>query len=236
MFATVINAVCVAIASIIGVLFKNKINEKYTSAILTGLAIVVGIIGVTYAIETEDILGIIICMALGTLLGEILRIEDHLENFGDRLKARFEKGDGKNSSFTQSFVAGSLLFCIGPMAILGSLQAGTVGDATIILSKTVIDSVAALSFAVAMGIGVIFSGVSVLIYQGIITLLAVWISPFLGDSIITEMSAAGGILMIGIAINMLGMRKEKIRVGNMLPALFLPILYQPLAQWLTALF
>lgn len=235
MFATIINALCVALASILGVLFKSKINAKYTSAMMIGLAIVVGIIGVTYAIETTDILGMIICMAVGTLIGELIRIEDHLERFGDKLKARFDKG-GDNSTFTQSFVAGSLLFCIGPMAIVGSLQAGTVGDGTIILSKTVIDSVAAVSFAVTMGIGVVFSGISILGYQGVITLLAAWISPFLGESIINEMSAVGGVLMIGICINMLNLREEKIRVGNMLPALFLPILYQPLANWLTTLF
>lgn len=235
MFATLINALCVVLASLLGVLFQSKINPKYTAAMMTGLAVVVGIIGVTYAIDTADTLGMIICMALGTLLGEILRIEDHLERFGDKLKARFDKNNAE-STFTQSFVAGSLLFCIGPMAIIGSLQAGTLGDGTVILSKTVIDSVAAVSFAVTMGIGVAFSGISVLGYQGIITLLAAWVSPFLGEAVINEMTAVGGVLMIGIAINMLGLRNEKIRVGNMLPALFLPILYQPFVSWLTALF
>lgn len=184
MFAAVINAFSVMVASLLGVAFKNRINEKYTASMLTGMAIVVGVIGVSYAIETEDVLSIIIiCMAIGTLCGEVLKIERHLENFGDKLKARIEKGSGQNSAFTQSFVAGSLLFCIGPMAILGSLQAGTVGD-----------------------------------------------------SVVMEMSAAGGILIFGIAINMLGLSKEKIRVGNMLPALFLPIRYQPLSQWLSGLF
>ena len=220
MFATIINAVCVALAGILGVLFKSKINAKYTAAMMVGLAIVVGVIGITYAIETKDVLGMIICMALGTFLGEWAKIEDHLERFGDKLKARFDKG-GDDSTFTQSFVAASLLFCI---------------DATIILSKTIIDSVAAVSFAVTLGIGVVFSGISVLGYQGIITLLAIWVAPFLGDAIINEMSAVGGVLMIGICVNMLGLREEKIRVGNMLPALFLPILYQPLSAWITTLF
>lgn len=235
MFATVINAIGIAAASLIGVLFQNKINEKYTSSILVGLAIIVGIIGMTYAIDTADTLGMIICIVIGTFCGEWIKIEDRLESFGDQLKKRFTAKDA-NSTFTQSFVVGSLLFCIGPMAILGSLQAGTVGDPTIILSKTIIDSIAALSFAVALGIGVLFSGVSVLLYQGLITILAIWISPYLSDAIITEMSAVGGVLMIGIALNMLGLGKEKIRVGNMLPALFLPIAYQPFVHWLTAFF
>lgn len=235
MLATLINAVCIAVASLIGVLFQNKINEKYTSSILTGLAIIIGIIGVTYAIDTADTLGMIICIVIGTFCGEWIKIEDHLEKFGDKLKKRFAAKNA-NSTFTQSFIAGSLLFCIGPMAILGSLQAGAAGDPTIILSKTVIDSIAALSFAVALGIGVLFSGISVLLYQGLITVLSIWISPYLSDAVITEMSAVGGILMIGIAINMLGLGKEKIRVGNMLPALFLPIAYQPFVHWLTAFF
>jgi hypothetical protein len=234
MYAALINGIAVAIAALCGVLFKNKINEKYTSAILIGLAIVVAIIGINYAIATEDVLGMILCITVGIFLGEWIGIEKHLQNLGDKLKKRFSAESGNNNTFTEGFVASSLLFCIGPMAIIGSLQAGTIGDPTIILSKTVIDCIAALSFAVVLGIGVVFSGVSVLLYQGLITLLAVWVSPYLGNAIITEMSAIGGVLMIGISINMLGIKK--IRVGNMLPAVFLPILYQPFAHWLISLF
>lgn len=234
MYAALINGIAVTVAALCGVLFKNRINEKYTSAILTALAIVVGIIGVRYAIDTEDTLGMILCLVVGVFLGEWINIEKHLNNLGDLLKSRFSAESGNDNTFTEGFVASSLLFCIGPMAIIGSLQAGTMGDPTIIFSKTVIDCIAALSFAVALGIGVIFSGVSVLLYQGLITLLAVWVSPYLGDAVITEMSAIGGVLMIGIAINMLNIKK--IRVGNMLPAVFLPILYQPFINWLTTLF
>ncbi|KAF5032140.1 putative membrane protein YdfK [anaerobic digester metagenome] len=234
MYAALINGIAVAVAALCGILFKNKINEKYTSAILLGLAIVVGIIGASYAIGTEDTLGMILCIVAGILFGEWINIEKHLNRLGDMLKNKFSAESGNDNTFTEGFVASSLLFCIGPMAIIGSLQAGTVGDATIIFSKTVIDCITALSFAVALGAGVIFSGVSVLLYQGLLTLLAVWVSPYLGNAVINEMSAIGGVLMIAISLNMLGIKK--IRVGNMLPAVFLPILYQPFAHWLTNLF
>lgn len=233
MLASLINAIGVIAAAIIGTLCKNRVREKYTTALVTALAIVVGVLGVTYAIKTEDTLGMILCLTAGTLVGEWARIEDRLEALGDRLKKRFEKPSEK-STFTQGFVAASLLFCIGPMAVIGSIQAGTTGDMTIILSKTVIDTVTALSFAVALGIGVAFSGFSVLIYQGLLTLLAIWISPYLGDAVINEITAVGGVMMIGICINMLNLKK--IRVGNMLPALFLPIFYQPFVNWLTSVF
>lgn len=120
------------------------------------------------------------------------------------------------------------------MAIVGSMEAGINGDLSIILSKSVIDGIAALSFAITLGVGVVFAGFSVLLYQGALTLLAVQCAPFLAANVVTEMSAIGGVLMLGIAINMLGLKK--IKVGNMLPAVFLPIIYLPLAHWLTTLF
>ena len=131
-------------------------------------------------------------------------------------------------------MSGSLLFCIGSMAIVGSMEAGINGNPTIILSKSVIDGIAAISLSMTMGIGVAFSGISVLLYQGMITLLASIAAPYLQDTVVLEMSAIGGILMIGIAINML--KLKKIKVGNMLPAVFLPILYQPVVALITKLF
>ena len=128
-------------------------------------------------------------------------------------------------------MSGSLLFCIGSMAIVGSMEAGINGNPTIILSKSVIDGIAAISLSMTMGIGVAFSGISVLLYQGMITLLASIAAPYLQDTVVLEMSA---ILMIGIAINML--KLKKIKVGNMLPAVFLPILYQPVVALITKLF
>ena len=234
MFATIVNAATIIVCSILGVVFKSKLNPRYTDSILTGLAIVVLILGASYALNTEDFLGMIVCMSLGTRLGEGLRIEERMERMGDGIRRRILPKSGANNSFTEGFMSGSLLFCIGSMAIVGSMEAGINGNPTIILSKSVIDGIAAISLSMTMGIGVAFSGISVLLYQGMITLLASIAAPYLQDTVVLEMSAIGGILMIGIAINML--KLKKIKVGNMLPAVFLPILYQPVVALITKLF
>lgn len=134
--------------------------------------------------------------------------------------------------FTEGFVTATLLFCVGSMAVMGSLEAGINHNYSIIISKGVIDGVTAITFAATMGIGVAFSTIPLLLYQGGITLLAGAVAPFLSDAVVVEMSAVGGVMLLGLAANMLDLVKERIRVGNMLPALFLPLLYLPLAQWI----
>ncbi|MDO4541728.1 MAG: DUF554 domain-containing protein [Bacillota bacterium] len=234
MIATIVNCLTVIICGLLGTVFKKYINDKYTTAILTGLSIVVAVIGMGYALKTENTLCMIICMVAGIFLGEALRIEDRLEGLGEIIKNKLIPEQHRDSTFVQSFVSGSLLFCIGSMAIVGSMEAGINGDISIILSKSVIDGIAALSFAISLGVGVVFAGFSVLLYQGALTLLAVQVAPFLAEAVVTEMSAVGGVLMIGIAVNMMGL--AKIKVGNMLPCIFLPLLYMPLSNWLTSLF
>lgn len=234
MLATIVNCLTVIFCGLLGTVFKKYINEKYTTAILTGLGLVVLVIGMSYALKTTDTLCMIICIVIGIFLGEALRIEERLEGLGDLIKSKLIPASHQDSTFVQSFVSGSLLFCIGSMAIVGSMEAGINGDLSIILSKSVIDGIAALSFAITLGVGVVFAGFSVLLYQGALTLLAVQCAPFLAANVVTEMSAIGGVLMLGIAINMLGLKK--IKVGNMLPAVFLPIIYLPLAHWLITLF
>jgi uncharacterized membrane protein YqgA involved in biofilm formation len=190
------------------------------------------LIGVSSALETQNILCVILCMAFGILLGEALRIEDRLDSLGEKLKARVSRG-GESGRFTEGFMTATLLFCVGSMAIMGSMEAGIRGDYSIILSKSVIDCITAVTLSAAMGAGVFFSSVCVLLYQGLITLLAIWVGPFLPGPVVTEMSAVGGLLIVGLGLNMLGILGERrVRVGNMLPAIFLPILYIPLAGWL----
>ena len=235
MIAAVINAVLVAVGSLIGLIFKNKIKEKYANAIMVGLALCVFLIGITGAVKTQNILCVIICMALGIVIGELLRIEDRLNSLGNKLKAKVEK-NGTGGRFTEGFMSATLLFCVGSMAIMGSMEAGLNHDYSIILSKSVIDGITAVTFAAAMGVGVAFSALGVLIYQGIITLLAIWIGPFLPEAVVTEMSAVGGLLIVALSFNMLGLTEKKLRVGNMLPAIFLPIAYIPVADWIGALF
>ena len=232
--ATFINMLLILLGGGLGLLFKNLISDRLMSILTHALGLCVLGIGIGNATGTQDMLCVIVCMVIGTIIGHAIDIERRLEGAGDLLRARIVKGEG-NSRFTEGFVNASLLFCVGAMAITGSIEAGLNHNYEIIVSKGVIDGVTSISFAATMGIGVMFSVIPLLVYQGGITLLAGWVGPYLPGAVITEMTAVGGALIIAIAINMLGLGREKIKVGNMLPAIFLPIAYIPLAGWITTL-
>ena len=236
MLATIINVILILLGSAAGLLFKNLISERLMSILTHALGLCVLGIGISSMIGTQDTLCVIVCMAAGTVLGHAIDIEGRLEGAGDLLRARLLKGGGGNSRFTEGFVSAAVLFCVGAMAITGSIEAGLNHNYEIIISKGVIDGVTSISFAATMGVGVAFSTIPLLVYQGGITLLAGWVGPYLPEAVITEMTAVGGTLIAAIAINMLGLGREKIKVGNMLPAMFLPIAYIPLAEWLAGLF
>ena len=234
MIATVINAVLVLLGSTIGLLFKNHISDRFSSTINHALGLCVLGIGISNMIKTADTLCVIICMVLGTLLGEAIDIEGKLDGAGELLRRKLIR-DQKNSRFTEGFVTASVLFCVGAMAINGSMEAGLNHDYSIIISKGVIDWVTSITLAAAMGVGVVFSIVPVLVYQGALTLIFSVAGQGMDPAVTVEMSAVGGTIIAGIAINMLGLGKGKIRVGNMLPAMFLPIAYVPVAAWLAGL-
>ncbi|MGN1004102.1 MAG: DUF554 domain-containing protein [Oscillospiraceae bacterium] len=234
MIATFINAGLVLLGSILGLLFKNRISNRFSVIITQGLSLCVLGIGIANVLKTDDTLCVIICMVLGTLIGEALKIEDRLDSAGELLRRKLIKDDG-NSRFTEGFVTATLVYCIGAMAITGSIEAGLNHNYSIIVSKGVIDGVTSISFAAAMGVGVAFSIIPLTIYQGAITLLASVVGPYLSDAVIAAMSGVGGTIIMGLAINMLGLTKTKIKVGNMLPAIFLPIAYIPLVSWITGL-
>lgn len=228
--ATFLNMLFILLGSGLGLLFQNLISSRLLSILTHALGLCVLSIGVSGAIGTENMLCVIVCMVVGTVAGNAIDIERRLEGAGDFLRSKI--GGKGNSRFTEGFVNAALLFCVGAMAITGSIEAGLNGNYEIILSKGIIDGVTSISFAATMGVGVMFSVIPLLIYQGGITLLAGWVGPYLPGAVITEMSAVGGALIIAIAFNMLGLGREKIKVGNMLPAVFLPIVYFPLASWL----
>ena len=234
MNATVINAVLVLLGSTIGLLFKNHISDRFSSTINHALGLCVLGIGISNMIKTADTLCVIICMVLGTLLGEAIDIEGKLDGAGELLRRKLIR-DQKNSRFTEGFVTASVLFCVGAMAINGSMEAGLNHDYSILISKGVIDGVTSITLAAAMGVGVVFSIVPVLVYQGALTLIFSVAGQGMDPAVTVEMSAVGGTIIAGIAINMLGLGKGKIRVGNMLPAMFLPIAYVPVAAWLAGL-
>ncbi len=233
--ATLINMLLVLLGGGAGLLFKNLISDRLMSILTHALGLCVLCIGIGSAIGTQNMLCVIVCMVVGTVIGNAADLERRLEGAGDFLRARVLKQSG-GSRFTEGFVNASLLFCVGAMAITGSIEAGLNHNYEIIVSKGVIDGVTSISFAATMGVGVMFSVLPLLVYQGGITLLAGWVGPYLPDAVITEMTAVGGALIIAIAVNMLGLGREKIKVGNMLPAIFLPIAYIPAAAWLSGVF
>jgi hypothetical protein len=176
------------------------------------LGLPVILIGLKMAFETDNILIPTISIALGTVIGEFIGIERGLESIGERIERRVRRG-----RFTEGFVTATLIYCVGPMAILGPIQEGLTGDNSILLAKSMLDGVASIALASALGIGVAFSSLSVLLYQGFFSLLALQISSLMNEAMIHEFTATGGLLIVGIGINLLELRKLK--VGNMLPAL-----------------
>ena len=233
--ATFINVLLILLGGAAGLLFKNLISDRLMSILTHALGLCVLCIGIGNAVGTQNMLCVVVCMVIGTVMGSAADIEGRLERAGDLLRTKVVKEEGGGSRFTESFVNAALLFCVGAMAITGSIEAGLNHKYSIIISKGVIDGVTSISFAATIGAGVMFSVIPLLIYQGGITLLAGWVGPYLPQAVITEMTAVGGALIIAIAVNMLELGKQKIKVGNMLPAIFLPIAYIPLSGWLQTL-
>ena len=235
MVAVLVNVATVLLGSAVGLIFRNKINEKFTKAVISALALVTILIGLSSALGTADILCVILCMALGTIIGELIHIDDGIEGAGDFIKRKLLKGKNAENRFTEGFVIACIVFCVGSMTIMGSFEAGINGNNSIIYAKSALDFVSSMMFAAAMGLGVPFAAVFVLVFQGALTLLAGVLAPFLSVAVITEMSAVGGVILVGMGINMLELSPRRIKVANMLPAIFLPIAYVPLYNWIAGL-
>ena len=219
MLGVAVNALAIIAGSLMGALFKKGIPERLTKHIMSGIALCVIYIGISGALKGENTLVLVISTALGGIIGELIDIDRHLSNLGERIGRRFKNGGG--ASVGEGFVTGTLVFCVGAMAIVGSLQSGLTGNHETLFTKALLDGISSLVFAATMGFGVALSGVSIFIYQGVIVLLAGLLSPLLSDYIIAEMTCAGSLLIIGLGLNMLGI--TKIKVANFLPAIFLPI-------------
>ena len=235
MVAVLVNVATVLLGSTVGLIFRNKINEKFTKAVISALALVTILIGLSSALDTADILCVIICMALGTIIGELIHIDDGIEGAGDFIKKKLLKGKNEENRFTEGFVTACIVFCVGSMTIMGSFEAGINGNNSIIYAKSALDFVSSMMFAAAMGLGVPFAALFVLVFQGALTLLAGVLAPFLSVAVVTEMSAVGGVILVGMGINMLELSPRRIKVANMLPAIFLPIAYVPLYNWIAGL-
>ena len=235
MFAVFVNMAAVLVGSMLGLGLKGRFSPRTGQALMKCLGLCTLGIGFSSLLATEDTLCVIICMVLGTLLGEWVGIERRMDGLGELLRRKLLRGEEGENRFVEGFVTATIVYCVGAMSINGSIAAGLNGDYSIIFSKSVLDGVGAVTFSAAMGIGVAFSVVPILLYQGGITLLAGVVGPYLPAPVITEMSAVGGAIIVGIGLNLLELPREKLRVGNMLPAIFLPILYVPLVKALAEL-
>ena len=220
MLGTIVNALAIIVGGIIGLLFKNVIPERISESLLktTGLAVIA--IGITLIFRGENFTLLIISLILGTIIGETIDIEGMLEKFGAFIESKMKN---KESNVALGFVTCTLVYCVGSMAIIGSIQSGLTGNHDILFSKALIDGITSVSMAVTMGVGVIFSSISVFVYQGIITTLASFMQSLLSEVVVNEMTAIGGVIIMGIGLNFLEIKR--IKVGNLLPAIFLPIIY-----------
>lgn len=236
MIAAIINAIGIAIGGTFGTLLRGKINEKLVNALMTAMGLVVVVIGVQGAVGSNDLLCVVISLAIGAIIGELLHIDIFLDGIGDKVKSKLSGKKFAEGRFSEGVITASVLFTVGAMAILGSIEAGINHNYSILLTKTVMDTISAVALSAAMGIGVAFALVPVLVWQGLIILLATAVSPILSPEVITEMSAVGGAMFIGMGINMTDIADRKVNIANLIPALFIPIIYVPLAAWLGGLF
>jgi len=231
MTGTFLNIATVIIGGVIGLVFGARIPDKLKGTVIAGMGLFTSAMGLQMFLKTENPLIVLGALLIGTLLGEWMRIEDGLQNLGKFLEQRFSKeGDDGSNKFVRGFLTASLLFCVGPMTILGSIQDGLTGDYNLLAVKSVLDGFAALAFASTLGVGVIFSTTIILVYQGGMSLLAAQLDAIVTPSMMNELTATGGVILLGLAISSL-LEIKKIRVGNMLPGLAIA----PLIVWILSL-
>jgi uncharacterized membrane protein YqgA involved in biofilm formation len=223
MTGTFINMAAIAAGALIGVTIGKRMPEKLQEIVFQSLGLVVGAIGISMALESTNLIISVVSIVLGAVTGHMLGIEKGLNTFADKVRSKIRIGGER---FTEGFVGATLLYCVGSMAVLGSFEDGLGEFPTLLCTKSVIDGVSAIALAAVSGIGVAFSIFPVLLYQGALTLCAEWLSPIMSEVMIAEMTAVGGLMLMGISLSLLGI--QKVRTADMLPAL----IYAPLLAWL----
>lgn len=222
-----VNFGAIIAGSLIGMFFRGRLNQKYQTALLDVIALGVIGIGVKYVIGTNDPLVLVTSLIIGTLVGTLLKIDDRLDSLGGKLQSKLKNGQ---ETFSEGFAGASILYCVGSMAIMGCLQGALEGKSDILLTKSIMDGVTSVFLASALGVGVLFSAFSVLIYQGLLVLLFRAFAGGIAGEAIVEMSAAGGAILIGIAVNML--KLKKLKTADMVLSLFMPLAVMPLIKLL----
>lgn len=222
LFGTIVNTVTVILGSIVGMLFKKSIPDRLNDMLMKGLGLCTLFLGISGAMKGENTLVMILSMIIGTAIGEGIDIDRHVTKFFNTLEAKVTKPGRTGPSIAEGFINACLLFCIGSMTLVGSLNAGLMNDHTMLLTKSMLDLCSSMVFASTMGIGVLLSAVFVLVYQGLLTVLASLLAPVLTATVIAEMTCVGSLIIIGTGLNLLGITKLKLM--NFLPAMFLPML------------
>ena len=220
MLGTIVNTIAIVFGGLFGLLFGKAFPDKIKKTVIQGIGLAVLLIGGSMALQTKNSLIVISSLVLGGIIGEWIDIELRLQHLGQWLERKFAK-NGQGAGFTKAFVTTSLIYCVGAMAIMGSLESGLTGNHNILFAKSMLDGITALIFASSMGIGVLVSALPVFLYQGAITMAAGLLQGVLSPQIIAEMSATGGLLILGIGFNILELKE--IKVGNLLPAIFIVV-------------
>lgn len=221
---SIVNAIAIIIGSLIGIIIRRGLPDKIKDTLMNGLALCVLFIGISGVLKGNNTLLIIISIVIGGVIGELIDIDKAIIKLGDRVEENFK---GKESKISEAFVTATLLFCVGSMAIVGALESGLAGNHHTLYAKSILDGIVSIIYSSTLGIGVIFSSAVVFLYQGLITLCASYLKGFLIESVISNMTAVGSLLIIGLGLNMLGV--TKIKVANLLPAIFIPMIYQLIA-------
>ena len=232
MIGTLINVAAILVGSAAGIFLGSRLSDKLKQTVVSGVGLFTIALGISMFLETKNSLIVLGSMLVGAILGEWWRIEEGLHALGAWLESRFNRSNARNMNstsqerFIRGFLTASLVFMVGPLAILGSIQDGLSGDYRLLAVKSVLDGFTSLAFASSLGLGVAFSALPTLVYQGAITLLAVQVQSVTNEAMMTEMTATGGVLLLAIAVSSL-LELKKIRSSNFLPAL----LIAPLVVW-----
>jgi uncharacterized protein len=225
---TLANTGAIIAGSLLGLILGKRLPERFKTILMQAIGLALIFIGLQMAFAAKDILIVTGCLLMGAVTGEALNIEQRIESFGQWLKIRFRSS---SSTFVQGFVSASLVYVTGAMAIVGSIQDGTMGDARTLYIKSLLDGILSLAFSATLGIGVLFSAFSVLVVQGSITLLSSVLLFMQEPEIIVAITATGGLLILGIGTNILEI--TKIRIGNLIPALFYAVLWESIFPSIT---
>lgn len=223
MLGTIVNTIAILAGSLVGVFLKGGIPKRMDEAIMKALGLSVLFIGISGSLKCSATLLLILSLVIGVIIGELLDIDKALNHLGEKIEAKYKKYNKGENGIAEGFVAASLLFCVGSMAIVGSIQSGLVGNHEILFVKSLLDGITAIIYTSTMGIGVAFSAAAVLIYQGVITLASGFLGSVLVESQITNIGAIGSVLIMVLGLNMLEI--TKIKVANFLPAIFIPMIY-----------